>query len=323
MALRRRRVWGLGVVVAALLLVLSQLSVAWAHAAPPEKSPGARACAGRGIPKSKIGIQLFTYLPALGDGIDAVIEHVSDVGMRNIERFGGTFGLTLEEYDQLYRDNHVRPVSSHGSLDPATWDQTLTDAKVLRQKYVGSGGFGEPGFGSVEDTLQTAENLNDLGRRAKRRGLKLIVHNHDGEFTTTYPYDLDGDGDLEETAVVEIVLAETDPRYVSLELDVHWARVGLAGGGGSPDLAENINSPVNQAMLIDFVERWDDRIPLLHVKDTAYDGAITEVGRGTTDWAAVFEAADRVEYYFIEYDFPPDPYFTAENGFEYLSCLVY
>lgn len=322
MAQHRHRVQGLVVVVTALLLVLGQMSVAGAQEAPPE-SPGAGACAGRGIPESKIGIQLFTYLPALGDGIDTVIEHMSDVGMRNIERFGGTFGLTLEEYDQLYRDNHVRPVSSHGSLDPDTWDQTLADAKALRQIYVGSGGFGEPGFGSIEDTLQTAENLNELGRRAKQQGLKLIVHNHDGEFTTTYLYDLDGDGDLEETPVVEIVLAETDRRYVSLELDVHWARVGLAGGRGSADLAENVNDPANHAMLIDFIERWDDRIALMHVKDTAYDGSITEVGQGTTDWAAVFEAADHVKYYFVEYDFPPDPYFTAENGFEYLSCLVY
>lgn len=310
------------VIVATLLLVFGLMSGATAQDKRPG-GPDGSACAGRGIPESKIGIQLFTYLPAIGDGIDTIIEHMSDVGMRNIERFGGTFGLTLEEYAQLYRDNNVRPVSSHGSLDPDTWDQTLADAKALRQKYVGSGGFGSPGFGSLEDTLQTAENLNELGRRAKQQGLKLIVHNHDGEFTTTYLYDIDGDGELEETPVVEIVLAETDPRYVSLELDVHWARVGLAGGRGSGDLAEAINDPSNQQMLIDFIERWDDRIALMHVKDTAYDGSITEVGQGTTDWAAAVEAADHVKYYFIEYDFPPDPYFTAENGFEYLSCLVY
>ena len=43
----------------------------------------------------------------------------------------------------------------------------------------------------------------------------------------------------------------------------------------------------------------------------------------TTNWADVFRTTDHVKHYFIEYDFPPDPYFTAENGFEYLSCLTY
>lgn len=305
------------------MLVLSQLTVASAQEAP-QASNSNKECAGRGIPDSKIGIQQFTYLPVIGrDGIEAVIAHMAEVGMRNIERFGGTFGLTLEEYADLYDQYRVRPVASHGSLNPNTWDQTLADAKTLNQKYVGSGGFGGPGFGSLEDTLQTAENLNDLGRRALQQGLKLFGHNHDGEFTTKYPYDIDGDGDLEDTPVIEILIAETDPRYVSFEIDIHWARVGLAGGRGSPDLAENVNDPENQEELLEFLEKYADRIPLLHVKDTAVDGSITEVGQGTTDWADVFRTADSVKHYFIEYDFPPDPYFTAENGFEFLSCLTY
>nr|WP_274388035.1 TIM barrel protein [Salsipaludibacter albus] len=229
----------------------------------------------------------------------------------------------MEEYGDLWDDYQVRPVASHSSLDLDTWDQTLADAKALNQKYVGSGGFGGPGFGSLEDTLQTAENLNELGERALKQGLRLYVHNHDREFTTTYMYDLDGDGDLEETPVIEIVLAETDPRYVSLELDVHWARIGLAGGRGSDDLADNLADPSNQEMLVDFIEQYEDRIVFLHVKDTTTDGGFADVGEGTTDWGDVFRAATSVEHYFIEYDFPPDPYASVEDSWEYLTCLTF
>jgi hypothetical protein len=123
------------------------------------------------------------------------------------------------------------------------------------------------------------------------------------------------------TPVIEILLHETDPRYVDFEIDIHWARIGLAGGRGDPDLAAKLADPSNQAQLLEFLETYADRITFLHVKDTAADGSITDVGMGTTDWDAVFHAADRTKYFFIEYDGTPDPYFTAENGFSYLTCL--
>lgn len=280
-------------------------------------------CLDRRLPRSKVGIQLFTYGSGgaiNADGIEAVVEHMAEVGMRNIERYGGTFGLEFDEYAELYREHRVRPIASHGSLNLSTWDQTLAQARQMGQRYVGSGGFGGPGFGSLEDTLQTAENLNELGRLARRQGLRVYGHNHDQEFTTTYPYDIDGDGDLEETPVIEILMAETDPRYVTFEIDIHWARVGLAGGRSNPDLAEDINDPANQQALLDFLERYADRIELLHVKDTNEQGSFANVGEGTTDWDAVFRAADRTRFYFIEYDRTPDAYNTAEVGFAYLTC---
>ncbi len=307
-------------------LVLGGVAVTQGAVAAPPDDPGNASCAGRGLPEAKIGVQQFTYLPTLfgGGTAEDVTAHMAEVGMRNVERFGGTFGMTLEDYDAMWDEYNVRPVASHGSLDLATWDQTLADAKLLGQKYVGSGGFGGPGFATLEDTLQTAANLNELGMRAHHQGLRLTVHNHDAEFTTMYPYDIDGDGDLEQTPMVEIVLANTDPRYVSLELDVHWARVGLAGGRtNNPDLAANLADPSNQDMLIDWIDEHADRIALMHVKDTAPNGAIATVGQGTTDWGDVFTAATSVKYYFVEHDFPASDVDTVQAAWDYLTCLNY
>lgn len=305
------------VAAAAMLLIATQAGTVSAR-------KGGDGCLEKPLPPARVGVQLFTYGSGgaiAADGIEAVIAHMAEVGMRNIERFGGTFGLTLEDYDALYDTYGVRPVASHGSLDLADAEAEIAEAKLLGQKYIGSGGFGEPGFGSLEDTLQTAANLNAFGELARKQGLTVYGHNHDAEFATMYPYDLDGDGVTEPTPVIEILLAETDPRYVDFEIDIHWARIGLAGGRGDPNLAANLADPSNQAELIAFLERWSDRISMLHIKDTAADGSITDVGVGTTDWDAVLEAADKVKYVFVEYDGTPDAYFTAENGFEYLTCL--
>jgi hypothetical protein len=165
--------------------------------------------------------------------------------------------------------------------------------------------------------------MNLLGEMAADEGLTVYGHNHDGEFSTMYDYDLDGDGTAEPTRVIEILMAETDPDLVAFEIDVHWARIGLAGGRGSPDLAANLADPANQEELRAFGERHADRIELIHVKDTAPDGDFAEVGQGTTDWAAFFDTVPNVRYYFIEHDTTQDPFATAEIGFNYLTCELY
>ena len=310
----------------AMTMIMGQLAAASAQTRQANDSndrPGHAGDRDR-IPQHRIGVQMWTYGSGGAieqDGIEAVIAHMAEVGMRNIERYGGTFGVTLEEYAALFEQYDVRPVASHGSLDPEDFDEEMAEARLLNQRYIGSGGFGPPGFGSLEDTLATAENLNELGRRARRQGLRVYGHNHDQEFTTMYDYDVDGDGDTEPTPVIEILLNETNPKYVAFEIDIHWARVGLAGGRGNPDLAANINDPSNQEQLLEFLDTYKKRIEMLHVKDTAEDGSITDVGQGTTDWVDVFLTADRVEYYFSEYDGSPHPYESAEIAFEYMANL--
>ena len=54
---------------------------------------------------------------------------------------------------------------------------------------------------------------------------------------------------------------------------------------------------------------------------TAADGAITDLGKGITDWPAVFAAAgSHVRYYVWEYDGDPDPFKSADIAYRTLSC---
>jgi hypothetical protein len=54
---------------------------------------------------------------------------------------------------------------------------------------------------------------------------------------------------------------------------------------------------------------------------TAADGSITDVGTASdiTDWASVFRAATKVDYYHFEYDLAPDPAASAANAYRFLT----
>jgi hypothetical protein len=130
--------------------------------------------------------------------------------------------------------------------------------------------------------------------------------NHAGEFLTTY-VDAQGDGTVK--SAWQILVENTDPRWVAFQLDVGWATIG----GADP---------------VALIEQFGDRIELLHVKDVADVGQPTQrqvtVVQGDVDWAAVFAASQgKVRQYVIEQDPPVEPFSFAAESFEYVDCLVF
>jgi sugar phosphate isomerase/epimerase len=292
----------------------------------PDKAEQANCASGRTVPASKISIQLWTFnryiergeraaeAPAGAPGPEAtraerlefVLAYLSEIGYRNIEPYS-FHGLTVEQFDALVEKYGLKVPSRHMSTNEATWDANLADAKLLGQHWTGSGGFAAPGTGSYANTLATAETMNRLGERSVKNGTGPIFgHNHAGEFTTTY-VDVEGDGTLK--SAWQILVENTDPRWVVFQLDVGWATIA----GEDP---------------VALIEQFGDRIELLHVKDVADIGLPTEhqttVGQGDVDWAGVFAAAQgKVQQYVVEQDPPVEPFSFAAESFEYVDCLVF
>jgi sugar phosphate isomerase/epimerase len=264
--------------------------------------------AGRSVPASKISIQMYSLIPWVQqDGLDAVLGELAAMGYRNIEPYSGNFsGYTAEEFAALLKKHGLKASASHNSTNEATWDRTLDYAKTIGQHYVGSGGFASPGIGSYENTLATAETLNRLGEAASKQGLhKIFGHNHQQEFTTKYVVPETG----ELRSAWEIIADNTDPRYVTFELDVLWA----ADAGVD---------------VVALLEEYGDRIELLHVKDGFLNGdaraTFADVGEGEIDWEPILEAAHgKVKYYTVEYDIAPDGRGFAADSFDCLSSLTY
>ncbi|MPV38623.1 sugar phosphate isomerase/epimerase family protein [Georgenia subflava] len=283
------------------------LAAAPAVAAPASDNANSNAqCAGRSVPASKISFQMYSYAGWTGWGgenTEQVLAELAEVGYRNIEPFGGTFdGLSAGEVTDLLDEYGLKAPTSHGSTDEASWDTTLDYAKEVGQRYMGSGGFASPGIGTYEDVLATAATLDRLGERSVKNGTgKIFGHNHGSEFTTTYTDPETGDV----KSAWEIIVENTDPRYVTFQLDTYWAA----------------DAGVDVAALI---EEHGDRIELLHIKDGDLNGTQTDVGEGVMEWGPILEAAQgHVKYYVIEQDGAEPSIDFAEESFDFLTCFSF
>ena len=320
----------------AMLLGMVGTSDAGAQRGQAADRPEQANCAsGRTLPVNKISIQLWTfsrylsgtsYVGAPADApttgsttaqrLEYVLSWLSELGLRNIEPYN-FHGLTAEQFKALADKYGLKVLSRHMSTNVATWDANLADASLLGQRYTGSGGFAAPGISSYANVLATAETLNQLGQASVENGTgKIFGHNHTAEFATKY-VDTQGDGTLK--SAWQIMVENTDPRYVTFQLDVGWATIA-----GEDAVA--------------LVEQFGDRIELLHVKDAIVTvpgdrppagPAVWEqtiIGQGDVDWASLFDAAQgKVKLYVLEQDPGPayGPFVFTEESFEYIDCLVF
>jgi sugar phosphate isomerase/epimerase len=299
----------------ALALALSTLLVA---AIATAGSASAQQAGTDGIPKDKISVQLWNFAAYIGFGsepenqqrLEETLAGLSEIGYRNVEPFSFN-GLTAAEFKALADKYDLKVPSRHGNTSEANWDTHLADAKTLGQKFVGSGGFAAPGIGSYEDTLATAETMNRLGRRSVRNGTgRIFGHNHQQEFRTMYPDPETG----ELKSAWQIIVENTNPRWVAFQVDVLWA----TDGGADP---------------VELLTQYPDRIKLLHIKDginVADPANATPVplGQGEMVFEPILRAAHDagVRYYVYEQD-PPfgdptfDPFASAQAGWDYLSTV--
>lgn len=283
-----------------------------ATASPPDEAASQAHCgAGRGIPDSQISIQLFTHVSELGFGqptaeqLDRVLGEVADAGFRNVELYNQPYDMPVEDLEALLDEHGLHAASSHGSTDWDTWPETVAYAAELGQRYIGAGGI--PGsIETYDDTLETAAYLDRLGEYAHHHGVKkVLLHNHTDVFEKTFTHPETG----ETVTAWEVLEENTDPRYVTFELDLGWAA----------------DAGIDVAAL---VEEHGDRMELLHVKDAVNIGApegLTQVGLGDgeMDFGPIFRAAKGdVRYYTYEWDFAPS-FESSAKSYRFLDCFTF
>lgn len=247
----------------------------------------------------KIGIQLYTVRNQLARDVEGTLSKLARIGFREVEFAGypeGTARSLREILDRL----HLTAPSSHVSLQAlrADWDRTLDQAAVVGQRYIVVASINPAERKTLDDWKRIAGLFNKAGETARARGIALAYHNHDFEFTPidgSLPYD--------------VLLRETDPSLVGLELDLYW----IAKGGRDP---------------LQYFARWPGRFPLVHVKDmdATAQKYFAPVGKGTIDFARIFKQAQRagIKHYFYEQDEVSGPPFQdIATSYAYLRALSY
>lgn len=258
------------------------------------------------VPPGKRSIILYTVRDRIGaapdttgvpHGFAQVLARLSEIGYHGIEFAGYTqhtaiLGRQIKpvEIRRILDDNGLVAVGSHGtipgSITPASlaaFDAYMDTAKVLGQKYIGTGG--DPTTSNYKaDWDAAAERWNILGERAATRGLKLYTHNHDdayGFLLDSGPLDAQGRPTRSSgVRKLEYFLDQTTRAHVHLELDVYWAHV-----------ARHRFRTFTDADGVAHEKRFDPgawvaantkRFPLFHAKDGARTSQPPGTGQGYT-----------------------------------------
>jgi sugar phosphate isomerase/epimerase len=245
------------------------------------------------VAKTKpLGIQLYTLRDEMAKSVPDTFRRLAQIGYREVE-FAGYFDHDAKDLLRLLDENGLAAPASHVSLPLMQSDaeKSIEFASALGHRYIVIPWLAEEHRQSIENYRQIAETFNSIGEQCKAAGLQFAYHNHDFEFDVTdgqIPYD--------------VLLSETDPELVKMEMDVFW----VTKAGQSP---------------LQYIDEWPGRFPLWHIKDMSSDGSMVDVGDGEIDFPALFEQRDRagLRHGFVEHDRPEDALRTAERGFKFLS----
>jgi sugar phosphate isomerase/epimerase len=273
---RRSLLWGGAGVVAAG-------AVATAEAATRKPNDGCTTTEATLLPQERIGIQLYTVRDQIQSlGFAKTFEKLATMGFREVEFAGytqGTGTISVKQIRKLLDANGLKAIGCHSDATPTTMNKVLDDAQTLGMPYVGIADApnAQP-LAPVSTWQQSADDMNKMGAAAKKRGLRFYWHNHSSEFTIC--------ADSPTTRAYDVLLAETDPGLVFMEMDIYWAYVGQFQYGQSPLPAFD---PVS------YVLKHPNRYPLFHVKDgrrnpQSYNGYdIVDVGQGDIDFERFFK----------------------------------
>ena len=259
-----------------------------------------------------VGLQLYSVRNTLAQDPWGTLAQIAEAGFKHLEAAnhnarndaGVGFGVGAAEFRSRLDDLGMSIVGCH--INPLDLD--ILPAALDYQAELGNTQFGcdiefYP-YGDIDYVMRRCEVFNEVGRLAKERGMRFYYHNHFQEFQR-----------FGDDFVYDLILENTDPDLVKLELDTYW----MYRGGQDP---------------IAWLDKCGDRVVLLHQKDfpadapqplNLYDGVIdpnenidralfrdrkdtrcfTEIGTGVLPIQAIIDAASAlpsIDYLILEQD---------------------
>jgi sugar phosphate isomerase/epimerase len=259
----------------------------------------------------RIGIEAYTIRDLLDKDFDGTLEKIAAIGFKEIE-FGPTIKDPNKTRATLDRLGMTSPSGAFAFEDMSRkWPEVLDHCQIMGHHYIVIGSIDGDLRNQPDGWQRGAEAFNRTGAVTSKSGILVMYHCHWREFVPM------ADGRVP----YEILLKETDPRYVQMEMDLGWTNIG----GADP---------------LDWFARYPGRFPLVHVKDfrklpdrkVVYGGKfdgdqvipdMTEIGKGVIDWKRIFAHSEQagIKHYYVEHDLAKDPMEYARASFRYLNDL--
>lgn len=256
-----------------------------------------------GKKKKKVGLQLYSVRDDMAKDAAGTLQKVAAMGYYSLETAnygdGKIYGMLPGELKKRVDDLGMKLNSCHlggpnYTRDTHTaamdwWKKAIEDHLKTGMKYMIKPGMKWPD--KLDELKVQMDYFNAVGDLVSAAGLRFGFHNHNHEFTK-----------IEDKVIYDFMINNTDPKKVCFEMDVYW----VMKGGCSP---------------IDYMKKYSDRFPLLHIKDEK------EIGEsGQLDFKAIFETAYSIgmKDWFVEverYNF--EPLVSVQKSYDYLAEARY
>jgi sugar phosphate isomerase/epimerase len=268
---------------------------------------GMSVASGATKPRFRMGLQLYTVREPMAQDPEGTLKQAKALGYRNFETYGFEpdtvkyYGMPARDFRQVLDELGLATTTGHYDLhrylaQPAAAmsayvDRCIEGARELGQKYI-TWAWLDPQSRGLDSFRLVAERLNLIGAQAAQAGLGVAYHNHDFEFI---PHDgLIG---------YDIILRETDPALVKLQLDLFW-------------VAHSSSRTPHE-----WFQLQPGRFVMWHVKDMDTAKRYTELGNGVIDFTRILPhaALAGLEEYFVEQgdNFAVNPLKSIETSARY------
>lgn len=250
------------------------------------------------LPQKNVSLQLYSLRGDIRNDYATTIQELGKVGYTTVETANYDannrtfYGKTPAEFKQDLANAGMTMLSAHTFIGMSRevreskdfeqmaerWNNCIDDHIAAGASYIVCAGIGMPQ--TIEDLKTICEYFNWVGEKCRAKGVTFGYHNHDYEFRQV------GEEGGERVVMYDYMIENTNPEYVTFEMDVYWTVMGR-------------KSPV------EYFKKYPGRFKLLHVKDHKELGESGMVG-----FDAIFRNTDiaGVEQFVVEveqYDYTP------------------
>lgn len=239
---------------------------------------------GKPLYTAPLGVEAYTFRKSFPVDAARTLDTIKMMGFKEIE--GASTSIPPGDFKKLCDERGIR-ISSIGVAYEqliSSPDSVAMRAKILGAEYVMCAWIPhDKGVFTIEQAKKAVADFNRAGKYLAEQGLVFCYHAHGYEFQ---PYE---NGNL-----LDYVIAHTDPKYVSFEMDIFWIQFG----GGDP---------------VSLLKKYGNRWKLLHLKDmrkgtprdlTGLSAPENDVplGTGEIDIPNILKQAKKIgiEHYYIE-----------------------
>jgi sugar phosphate isomerase/epimerase len=144
------------------------------------------------------------------------------------------------DWPKLVKESGLKVISLHSDLGSIDKDPKAVadEAKRFGTNTVVITGMYNFDYSSSEEVEKLAKRLNEAGKALEKEGIHLLYHNHNCELQKV----------ANGKTAYDVIIKETDPKYVNFEFDSYW----MADGGA------NVSA---------LMEQLGSRLKLWHIND--------------------------------------------------------